>query len=118
MQIKALGNTYPFPSKPLTLGEQRLLKREFGVIPSEDFDLGDPDHLAAFLYAAMREHSPEASAKSILTSINRVREIEILNDDGSPLGSEDATDDDDDSEERPTKRRGKKEAATDDEDGS
>lgn len=121
MQIKALGNVYPFPSKPLELGEQRLLKREFGVVPSEDFDLSDPDHLAAFLYAAMRESDSQVSAKSILASINRVRTIEILNDDGSVLGDE--TEDDDESEADPTprrtgKRRPKAEDDTDAEAGS
>lgn len=93
MQIKALGQTYPFPTRPLELGEQRRLKREFGfVFGQEDLDLNDPDHIAALLYAAMREATPDAPVKGILAAIDRVREIEILGDDGKPLGADEEAD--------------------------
>jgi hypothetical protein len=86
VKIKAQGLLYDLPSRPLELGEQRRLKREFGFVPGRDeLDLRDPDHLAAFLYSAMRESNPDAPANSLLELINRTREIELVNDDGSEL---------------------------------
>lgn len=111
MKIKALGNVYEFPERPLELGEQRLLKREFGFIPGRDeLDLNDPDHLGAFLFAAMRNADLDAPAHSLIASINRVREIEIVGDDDKPLAdSDDGAD--------PTPAKAKKPKAEDDESG-
>ena len=99
MQIKVGATLYPFPTRPLELGEQRRLKREYGIVPGRDeFDLQDPDHLGAFLYAAMREASPDTPSSSLISRINRVRTIEVVGDDGLPLpeigddGAEDGAD--------------------------
>lgn len=93
MQIKAGSTLYPFPTRPLELGEQRRLKREFGFVPGRDeFDLNDPDHISAFLYAAIREASPEAPANQIIARIDRLREIDIVDDDGQPLRPEEIDD--------------------------
>lgn len=85
MQIKVLGSTYPFPTKALTLGEQMLLKRTYGVTAGQEFDWTDPEHLATLLFRAMRQASPDATAKSIMQSIDRVTDIELLDDEGNPL---------------------------------
>lgn len=87
MQIKAGHTIYPFPTKPLTLGEQRLLKREFGFVPGAggDLDFFDPDHVGAFIFWAMREQDEDAPAKSLLARINRLTSVDILSDDGKPL---------------------------------
>jgi hypothetical protein len=89
MQIKVGATLYPFPSKPLELGEQRRLKHEYGMVPGRDeFDLLDPDHLGAFLYAAMREADPDTPGNTLISRINRVREIEVVGDDGKPIAAD------------------------------
>lgn len=86
MQIKAGSTLYPFPTRQLTLGEQRRLKHEYGFVPGRDeFDLQDPDHLSAFVFAAIREAEQDAPANQIIARIDRLREIEIVDDDGKPL---------------------------------
>ncbi|HXO86437.1 MAG TPA: hypothetical protein VN803_13035, partial [Gemmatimonadales bacterium] len=93
MQIKVGATLYPFPTHPLELGEQRRVKREYGIVPGRDeFDLQDPDHLGAFLYAAMREVDPDTPGTALISRINRVRTIEILGDDGEPLPDDEPVD--------------------------
>jgi hypothetical protein len=89
MQIKVGATLYPMPSRPLELGDQRLLKREYGFIPGEDIDLNDPDQVAAILYSAMREANPDEPAARLVSRINRVREITFVGDDGEPITDED-----------------------------
>lgn len=89
MQIKAGSTLYPWPTKPLTLGEQRRVKREYGFVPGrDDFDLNDPDHVSAFLYGAIRQAEPDAPASQIIAVINDLSSIDIVDDDGKPLGEE------------------------------
>lgn len=89
MKIKANSVLYDFPTRPMELGEQRRVKHEFGFVPGRDeLDFNDPDHLAAFLYTAIREANPDTPVNQVLAVINRTREIDIVNDDGSPLSTE------------------------------
>jgi hypothetical protein len=87
MQIKVGATLYPFPDRPLELGDQRLLKREYGFVPGRDeLDVQDPDHMAAFLYAAMRAaDTSDTPGHKLVSRINRVREIEVVADDGQPF---------------------------------
>lgn len=91
MKIKAGGKLYDFPEKPASLGEQRLMKKEYGVVfGRDDFDLMDPDCAAAFLYRALREADPSIPPKQVIAAVNEITEIDFVNDDGSELtGDED-----------------------------
>lgn len=105
MKIKLRdGTLLPWPNRPLSLGEQRMQKREFGVIPSRDgYDLEDPDSLAAMLYHAMRLNDPDAPARAIVAQIERIREIDLVDDDGNPF---EATADDDVPDPTPAEKTG------------
>lgn len=93
MKIKVLSHLYDPPQGNLTLGEQRIIKREFGVVPTDDLDVTDPDHLGAFLYATFRQADANATSASILKAIDGVKEMEFVNDDGTPFTGDDEQDD-------------------------
>lgn len=101
MKIKIDGKLYDTPGdddKGLTLGEQSLVKREYGYVPGkEDFDLRDPDHVRAFLFIVLRKALPKAPANALTSQIDGVLEIDFVNDDGSPM-----SDDQIDAEKDPT----------------
>lgn len=103
MLIKALGNTYPFPTRRLTLGDQQTIKRAYGVKTSDIFDeLDDPDNASALLYWAMREQDPNSPDKMLIEAIKRARSIDIVGDDGEPLVDQDDDDGALEREENPT----------------
>lgn len=89
MKVKIDGKMYDAPEEDdtgLTLGEQSLVKREYGYVPGkEDFDLRDPDHVRAFLFIVLRKDLPKAPATALIAQIDNVREIDFVNDDGSAL---------------------------------
>jgi hypothetical protein len=93
VKIKANGNLYAFPQKPISLGEARIVKKEYGVVFGRDeFDLFDPDWAAAFLYRAMREADPNLTSKLAIQAVNEITEIDFVADDGSELtGDEEET---------------------------
>jgi hypothetical protein len=94
MQIKVGSTLYPFPTRPMELGDQRRMKREYGIVPGRDeLNYLDPDHLAAFLYAAMREADPEISGEKLVSRIDRIRTIDIVGDDGEPPAADGDTPD-------------------------
>lgn len=89
MKIKIDGKLYDEPSEDdmsLTIGEQRLLKREYGFVPARDgLDLNDPDHQAFYLFLVFRKASPNAPAVTLLPQVENVRRLDRVNDDGSPV---------------------------------
>lgn len=91
MKIKADGRIYALPEKPASLGEARVVKKEYGLVFGRDeIDLFDPDHAAALLYRAVREDDPNVSAKQAIALVNEITEIDFVADDGSELtGDED-----------------------------
>lgn len=61
-----------------TLGELRLLKREFDVRGVDKLDPSDPDHIAGLLYLSMRRQDPSTTVEDVdkLSSIEVVEEDE------------------------------------------
>lgn len=94
MKVKIDGKLYDAPEEDdtgLTLGEQSLVKREYGFVPGkEDFDLRDPDHVRAFLFIVLRKELPKVPATALTSQIDNVREIGFVNDDGSEITDEQA----------------------------
>lgn len=95
MKIKLRdGTLLSFPTRPLSLGDQRLQKREFGVVPARDgYEIDDPDSMSAMLFHAIRLHDPELSARAIIGQIDRIKQIDIVDDDGNPLKGDVSEDD-------------------------
>lgn len=71
--------------RPLTLGDELFVKREFGILYTEADDLRDPAVRAAWLYAGLRANDPDASSKALVAQIERIRGFDIVGDDGEPL---------------------------------
>lgn len=94
MKVKIDGKLYDAPEEDdtgLTLGEQSLVKRQYGFVPGkEDFDLRDPDHVRAFLFIVLRKDLPKAPATALTSQIDNVRSIDFVNDDGSEITDEQA----------------------------
>lgn len=94
MKLKIEGKLYDAPDETdqsLTIGEQRLLKREYGFVPARDgLDLNDPDHQAFYLFLVFRKANPNAPAATLLPQVENVRELERVNDDGSPFTEDQA----------------------------
>lgn len=99
-KVKVDGVEYELPKA--TLGELRTIKREFGVVLTEDTDLRDPDVAAALAYIAMRRALPATT----VADIDRITSIDFLDD-------EDAEDVAEETPTRPTKAvRAKGKAST------
>lgn len=94
MKLKIEGKLYDAPDEndqSLTIGEQRLLKREYGFVPARDgLDLNDPDHQAFYLFLVFRKASPNAPAATLLPQVENVRQLERVNDDGTPFTEDQA----------------------------
>lgn len=94
MKLKIDDVLYDAPDEndmSLTIGEQRLLKREYGFVPARDgLDLNDPDHQAFYLFLVFRKASPKAPAVTLLPQVENVRTLEQVNDDGTPVTEEQA----------------------------
>lgn len=92
MKVKIDGKMYDSPEEGdigLTLGEQSLVKRQYGYVPGkDDFDLRDPDHVRAFLFIVLRKDLPKAPATALTSQIDNVREIDFVNDDGSAMSDD------------------------------
>lgn len=91
MKVKIDKRLYATPDEAdrLTLGEQALLKREYGFVPARDgVDLRDPDHIRAFLFMSLRKALPDAPAQMLVDQVDQVKEVDFVNDDGSPLSEE------------------------------
>lgn len=58
-----------FELDKLTLGDARVLKREFGLEDMEDFSPTDPDHLVGLLYLCLRREQPNAAQEDLLGEI-------------------------------------------------
>lgn len=59
----------------LTLGEFRILKRDFGVERMDLLDPRDPDHMVGFIYIAERRKNPAVKLDDILDDIEQITEI-------------------------------------------
>ena len=93
MKVKIDSKLYDPPTEDdqLSMGELRLLKREYGFVPGRDgVDLRDQDHLCAFLFMTMRKAMPQAPANMLVSQIDDVRQVDFVGDDGSPLSEEEA----------------------------
>lgn len=92
MKIKIDGRVYQLWSEDdkLTLGEQALLKREYGYLPARDeFDHTDPDHVRGYAFMVLRKALPKAPAKALVEQVDGISEVEFVGDDGEPLTDSD-----------------------------
>lgn len=80
------GKTYEVGE--FSLGEFRLMKREFGLERMDLLDPRDPDHLVGVLAIAARRESPGRDWEEIVAEVERVESIEV---EGAEDGDEDPT---------------------------
>jgi len=66
-KCKVGGKAYELPK--LTLGEARILKRDFGLDDLEYFNPTDPDHLTGLLYLCLKREKPDASHALLLAEV-------------------------------------------------
>lgn len=79
MKFVVDGHEYPMIEDP-TLGELRVLKREFDLRGVDKLDPMDPDHIAGLLYLSMHRANPSVT----VADVDNVREVEVVDDDGDP----------------------------------
>lgn len=65
--VKIDGEAYELPK--LTLGEARILKREFGLTDIGSFAPGDPDQLVGLLFLCLRRRRPTATTEELLAEV-------------------------------------------------
>lgn len=66
----------------LTLGEHRVLKREFGVQTIDALNPADPDHLVGLLYVMERRKRPNLTVEEIEREVENATTIEVVEDEG------------------------------------
>jgi hypothetical protein len=78
-QIRINGQEYEIPN-PLTLGEQRAIKRVSGMRWQDvlgELEHGDPDALTGFLFAVLHRRHPERSEASLIAEIERLTQDDL-----------------------------------------
>lgn len=79
-QFKIGHRTYPMPQK-FSLGELRILKREFDLKDVAKIDKRDPDHIAGLLYIAMRRKDPTLTVDELdALDIERIEVVGVEED--------------------------------------
>jgi hypothetical protein len=87
-KVKVEDTTYELDK--MTLGEARILKREFGLTDLSSFSGTDPDQLVGLLYLALKRENPA------MTHDEALAEVEGLDIEGfeTPAPDEEAVDED------------------------
>jgi hypothetical protein len=82
LKIKLDGEL--FEVEKLTLGEGRILKRDYGMSDLSEINLADPDQLVGMLSISMKRTHPELSEEEVLAKVEGLDflTIENLGDDG------------------------------------
>ncbi len=83
MKIKVAGTEYVIPQ--FTLGELRVMRRDFGLATIKDLDPGNPDHLAGLLYTSMRRVNPDVTVADV-EALTEFELVEEESDTPAPLG--------------------------------
>lgn len=78
-----------FELPKLTLGEGRILKREFGLEQYEDFNETDPDQLVGLLYLCLKREKPDATHEELIAEVEAMDVHEFASTDDT---EEDPTD--------------------------
>ncbi len=83
MKLKVAGVEYAIPQ--FTLGELRVMRRDFGLAGIADLDPGNPDHLTGLLYTSMRRVNPDITVDDI-EALTEFELVEEASDPPAPLG--------------------------------
>lgn len=75
MRIKVDGTEYEVPAQ-FTLGELRILGRDFGLRDVTALDPKDPQHLVGLIYVAMRRTRPDAT----IAEVDAILTVELVED--------------------------------------
>lgn len=84
MKLRINGRDYPVVDNP-TLGELRILKREFDVQEVDQLNPKDPDHLAGLVYVSMHRADPSVT----IEDVDAVQTVELLDDEGNVVDAPD-----------------------------
>lgn len=92
-RIEADGKQYEIPDK-MTLGEQNILARDFGLTTMSDFELSNIRHVSGLLFVAMCRETPNVAKSNIRLALDAVTSIDFidLDPDGEPEVPEGKTD--------------------------
>lgn len=76
----------------LTLGDSRLLKREFGLVDLEEFNTTDPDQLVGLLVICLKRERPSADLGALIAEVEAmdIEEFESVADEDAEGPTEDA----------------------------
>jgi hypothetical protein len=86
IEIKLDDRTYEIDPDKITLGEARVLKRDYGMESLGSLNFGDPDQMVGMLVMAIRRESPDLSEADVQAKVEDLDFVQIL--DGMKLPGE------------------------------
>jgi hypothetical protein len=72
LRMKLDGERYEIDPDKLTLGEARLLKREYGMEDFSNFNFFDPDQMVGLFVVAVKRAHPDWSDEDVLAKVEGI----------------------------------------------
>jgi hypothetical protein len=80
LRIKLDGDKYEVDPDKLTLGEARLLKRDYGMEDFSTFNFFDPDQMVGLFVVAVKRAHPDWSDEDVLAKVEGIENGPIFQD--------------------------------------